>query len=224
MQLSQISRWWGIWGGSLLRGIRGRWRAGRELVGLADPPEGSAGWHSGLCLSMPNIVFWPALRHPLTVCPAASVELGRRNGSLAESLWILETKFGNLQSVFCSPMTWPTAVDGSGAARGSSWMSPPISGNKVGGGLGGVSLLRRRRRMLPAPAPRGSQRLVIGASFPCAPAPLRPCAPLGSRCGCRQRAAGHRDRGQMAWSRSQRRFEPACPGRVLTGDAAGGGQ
>lgn len=44
-------------------------------------------------------------------------------------------------------------------------------------------------------------RLVLGASVPCAPAPLRACAP-GSRCGCRQRAAGHRDRGQMAWSRS----------------------
>lgn len=44
--------------------------------------------------------FLPCPASSSTVCPAASVELGRRNGSLAESRWILETKFGNLQSVF----------------------------------------------------------------------------------------------------------------------------
>lgn len=210
--------------GSLLRGIRGRWRAGRELVGLADPPEGSDGWHSGLCLSMLNIVFCPALLHP-----PLSALLPRWSWADGMAVWQSLVGFWKrssaIYSPFSPPMTWPTAVDGSGPARGSSLVSLPISGNKTWGwrgGLGGVSL-RRRRRTLPVPTPRGSPRLVLGASvLPCAPAPMCPCAP-GSRCGCRQRAAGHRDRGQMAWSRSTS-LRTCMAGRVLTGDAAGGGQ
>jgi hypothetical protein len=207
--------------GSLLRGIRGRWRACRELVGLADPPEGSDGWHSGVYLSMPNIVFCPALRHShcLPCCLGGAGRTEWQSGSLS-GFW-KRVRQSTVRLV--QPMTWPTAVDGSRPARVSSWMSLPISGNKLRGGLNGVSL-RQRRRTLPvltlrAP-PRSSAHLSPRPWCPC-PCPC-PCAP-GSRCGCRQRAAGHRDRGQMAWSRSTS-LRTCMLGRVLTGDAAGGGQ
>jgi len=204
--------------GSLLRGIRGRWRACCELVGLADPPEGLDGWHSGLCLSMPNIGFCPALRHshfmPCCLGGAGQTEWPSGRVSLDSG-----NEFGNLLSVLLTHDL---------ARRGGWWSAGPCSLVDVAAVADQWKQTWRWSRWCfsSAATEDGVTVLTLRASprslAHLSPQPLCPCAP-GSRCGCRQRAAWHRDKGQMAWSRSTS-LRTCMLGRVLTGDAAGGGQ
>ena len=190
--------------GSLLRGIRGRWRACCELVGLADPPEGLDGWHSGLCLSMPNIGFCPALRHshfmPCCLGGAGQTEWPSGRVSLDSG-----NEFGNLLSVLLTHDL---------ARRGGWWSAGPCSLVDVAAVADQWKqtwrwsrwcFLRQRRRTV---LPSSLYEHHLGPRRIC---PLNPCAPvpLGADVAAVSVRPGIAIKDRWLGV-AQRRFEPAC--------------